>query len=582
MSAPDPLSGGSNLPGFFPSGSNSKDRYANPFYGVPLQFLPQNMDQMLWWANHFLFRFPFYRTVLSRVANYFITSLKIECDDADAKRKYEELFADMEWKQVLGMTGLNLLAYGNVFATITQGFERFLVCGSCKRISNIEKVRDYEFDKQCAYTCVCRGCKKKSKHTVVDKPSKDLKKVHVTFWNPRHVIVRFEETTSDAEYYWNIPQEYINKVTAPNNKFYSKKTPRAIYDAILEKKPLAFNTKNFVHLKVPTPVGLSTYPEGKAVPFCIYMFDDFFMLKVLERYNQALMFEDIVPFRVFAMADAASNPQQNNILAQNGAQWQAAIQRMIQERRLDPGSYHMFPFTLNYQQLGADGKQLAPTELTQSVITNLLNALNIPQELYTMTLATQAMGPALRLFENSWSFMIDVYNQMLNQWADVISKINGLPKAKVNLMPVTLSDDIERKSIIGQLVSANAIARSELLNMYGFDYREQVRKKMEEDRTLKELQQEEATKEQLRQMAQSGPQGTQGGGGSTPQDVLENAQQIAQQLFPLDPHERRAKLQEIKASDQTLYSAVKQALEEMTNEARSGGVDQAKQQAKQQ
>ena len=568
-------------PAFF-EGASLRNRYSNPFYGVPFQFLPQNIDHMLWWANHFLFRFPFYKTVLARVANYFITALKIECDDANAKEKYEKIFADMQWKQVLGMAGLNLLAYGNVCASITQGFDRFLLCPTCKRITNIEKVDNYEFSPQAQFTTECKSCSNKGKHEVIDKPSKDLTRLQVIFWNPREIKVRFERTTNDAEYYWDIPQEYISRVTLPNNKFYSKKTPKAIYDAILNKKMLAFNSKNFIHLKVPTPVGIPT--EGKAIPFCIYMFDDFFMLKVLERFNQSLMFEDIVPFRVFSMAQQSSgNVQINPILHQSAPQWSAGIRKMIQDHRADPGTYHMFPFQFQYEHLGADGKQLAPTELIQNTIGNILNALNIPQELYTMQLQTQAMGPALRLFENSWSFVIDIYNNLLEQWADIVSKINGLPKAKVGLMPVTLSDDIERKSIIGQLVSANSIARSELLKLYGFDFREQVRKKFEEDNIMQEEQEDQALKQQVQQMMQSGSAGggAQTTGGSTPGDILDQAQQIAQQLFPLDGGQRRQKLQELKAQDQTLYAAVKSALDDMTSGAKSQGVQQSKQQAQQ-
>lgn len=567
----------SNMPPNFFGGSSNGNRYTNPFYGVPFQFLPLNIEMQLWWANHFLFRFPFYRTVLSRVSNYFITSLKIECDDPEAKKKYVEIFEEMHWKQILSMTGLNLLAYGNVFASIAQGFDRFIQCSTpgCKRITNIEKMDEYEFDKDGRYSCTCPQCKQYGFHEVIDKPSKNLERLQVIFWNPREIRVRFDRTTNAAEYYWEIPQEYSNKVTTPNNKFFSKKTPKPIFDAIYNKKLLAFNAKNFIHLKVPTPVAVPS--EGKAIPFCIYMFDDFFMLKVLERFNQSIMFEDIIPFRVFSMAQQGSgNTQINPTIHQNAPQWVNGIKRMIKDHRQDPGGYHLFPFQFQYEHLGADGKNLAPTELIQNTIGNILNALNIPQELYTMSLQVQAMSPALRLFENSWSFMIDVYNNMLEEWADIVSKIQGLPKAKVRLMPVTLSDDIERKSIIGQLVSANSIARSELLSIYGFDYRDQVRKKMEEDEINKEMQEEQQLKDQIEQMAESGSGQQQGG--TTPGDVLDKAQQIAQQLFPQDAAGRRAQLQQIKASDATLYAAVKAALEQMTSGAKSQGVQQAKQQ----
>jgi hypothetical protein len=577
----DLINGETNLPpNFFGSGANST-RYSNPFLGVPFQFLPLNIDMQLWWANHFLFRFPFYKTVLSRVSNYFITSLKIECDDSEAKEKYVEIFENMHWKEVLAMAGLNLLALGNLMASIAQGFDRFLQCSNpaCKRITNIEKIDNYEFTAKGKYILTCKGCKKKGGHEVIDKPSKDLSRLQVIFWNPREINVRFDKTTNACEYYWDIPAEYSTKVCQVNNKFYSKKTPKPIYDAIYNKKLFAFNNKNFIHIKVPTPVGMPQ--DGKAVPFCIYMFDDFFMLKVMERYNQSLMFEDIVPFRVFSMAQQSSgNTQVNPIIHQSAPQWQAGIQKMIQQHRQDPGGYFMFPFQFQYEHLGADGKSLAPTELIQNTIGNILNALNIPQELYTMTLQTQAMSSALRLFENSWSFMIDVYNNILEEWAEIVSKIEGMPKAKVRLMPVTLSDDIERKSIIGQLVSANSIARSELLNLYGFDYRDQVRKKNEEDQINKEIQEEQALKDQIEQLSQSGS--NQQTGGTSPGDVLDKAQQIAQQLFPLDGAARRAKLQEIKAADATLYAAVKSALEQLTSGAKSQGVNQAKQQSQQQ
>jgi len=553
---------------------NSTDKYANPFYGVAHKHMPQTMDHMLWWSNHFLFKFGFYRAVLSRVANYFITSLNIECDDSDSKKKYEEIFEDLEWKQVLSMAGLNLLAYGNAFCTVNQGFIRFLECPKCHKISNIEKIDDYQFTKEgkFIYQCPSRQCGFKGAHDVQDKPNKDASKVNLTFWNPREVNMLHEETTGDAEYFWRIPEDYKLKVMKENNKFFSKKTPKVIYDSILQDKLLAFNSKNFLHLKVPTPNGIKT--DGKAIPFCIYLFDNFFMLKVLERHTEALCYEDIIPFRVISMTGDA-NPQQNPLLTNGGGPaWGSAVDRMITEHRRDPGAYHKFPYPINYQQLGAEGTKLAPTELMQQAIANILNALYVPQELYTMTLQTQAVGPALRLFENSWSFIIDAYNTLLNHWADVIGKIKGLPKAKVGLIRVTLADDMERKSIMGQLVAANSIARSELLSIYGFDYKEQLRKKLEEDRTSKELQEEEAVKAQLKEVAQNGGNAPS----SSPQDVLEQADQIAQQIYPMDGAQRREELQKIKAQDATLWSAVKGKLEELTSSAKSQGVQQSKQQ----
>lgn len=581
--------------GFFPRSVGAKaDRYVNPFYGIPYQYLPLNIESQLWWADHFLLRFGFYRAALFRIANYFITNLSIECESSDAKDQYKEIFEQLHWKETLAMSGLNLIAYGNLFLTINQGFDRFLACPVCGKTTLIDRIKRYTFDGKGTFSlkCVDPRCKHKGKHNVVDKPSKDIEKLNTVFWAPREIKIRHEETTNASEYYWDYPPAYVAKVTKPGDRFFSKKTPKVIYDAIFAKKLFSFNPRTFLHLKLPTPAGVKT--DGRAVPPSMYMFDDFFMLQVLRRFNEAICFEDINPFRVIAMS-TGENSQANPILNQNSDLWKTAVNTMITEHRMDPGAYHTFPFPLAYQQLGGQGKQLAPTEMIQGAMQNILNALNIPQELYTMTMKIEIVSAALRLFENSWSCIPDAYNQVLQHWADVIGKIKGLAPAKVKLLAVTMSDDIERKSIIGQLVSANAIAKSELLGLYDFDFKEQVRKKMQEDKDVKDLQEEEQEKEQMaasqkasifqgQQQGQPGqPQGvdtnTQGMG---PQDTMQKAQEIAQQLYPLDGAGRRTELQKIKASNETLYGAVKAALQELTSQSQSQGVQQSKQQSQQQ
>jgi hypothetical protein len=319
----------------------------------------------------------------------------------------------------------------------------------------------------------------------------------------------------------------------------------------------------------------------------MYMFEDFFMLQVLKRYNEVICYEDITPFRVISMATGAGADGATPFMNLNGGLWTNAVQSMVHEHRRDPASYHTFPFPMNYQQLGGQAKELAPVEIMEKAKADILAAWNIPQELYNMSLQTQAVGPALRLFENSWSMLPNYYNQLLQHIGDVIGAIKGLPPAKISLIPVTFADDMERKSVVGQLVSANAIARSELLKLYGFDYKEQIRKKMQEDKDQQDLAKEEQEKAELeasseanifnqRQQSGEGQQPSSGGGG-TPQDVLQKAQEIAQQLMPQDGAARRAELQKIKATDQTLYSAVKAQLEQLTSNAKSQGVQSARQ-----
>jgi hypothetical protein len=576
---------------FFKVGDNGRDRYSNPFYNIPLQYLPMNIEGMLLWAEHFLYRNGFYKQALNRIANYFITSLTVECDDEEAKKKYITVLEELKWKQTCAKAGLNLLAYGNEFVTVNQGFHRYLSCPACDKTSNIDKLQDYEFNKG-KYLMQCLKCAYKGEHKCVDKPATDTSKIHVVHWPAKEIKIRYEETTGEAEYFWDIPQQYAKKVTTKNNKFYSKKTPQIVFECIFNKTMLAFNSKNFLHLKLHTPSTMRT--DGKAVPPSMFLFEDFFMLQTLKRYNEVICFEDIAPFRVISMGDS-SNPAANPLLNQNGAVWTGAVDDMIEEHRRDPGSYHKFPFPLNYQQLGGEGTKLAPVDMMEHAKNTILNALDVPVEMFQMTFQQQAAGPMLRMFENAWSIIPSSYNTLLQHLGEVVGNILGLPKAKISLIPITFSDDIERKGVIGQLVSANSIARSELLKLYSFDYEDQVRKKMQEDKITQDIQKEEQEKQQLSdaseqnlmQMLQGQQQGQPGqpqapgggGGGGTPQDALEKAQQIAQQLFPMDGAQRRAQLQQIKGQDQELYAQVKSQLEQMTSQSKSQGLQGAKQQA---
>ena len=64
-------------------------------------------------------------------------------------------------------------------------------------------------------------------------------------------------------------------------------------------------------------------------------------------------------------------------------------------------------------------------------------------------------------------------------------------------------------------------------------------------------------------------------------DVLDQATQIAEKLFPMDGAQRREELQKIKATDQTLYAAVKHKLDEKSSGAKKDGLASAKQQGQQ-
>jgi hypothetical protein len=571
--------------------ANNRNQEPNPFYGISSKYIPLSIDAMLWWSEYLLIHNDFYKAALSRIVNYFINTLVIECDSEDLKKQYVEKFEAAKWKELLQVSGLNLLAYYNECLTVTQGIERFLQCKKCGNAVNIEKTNDYTFEKgKYSWKCVSCGCKETD---VIDEPSKNINKIFIKHWPLRQLVTRHDLMSGQTEYHWQIPQDYIRCVSKKNNKFYSKFTPKYVMDCMFAKggpKCLKLNQSNLIHLKLPHPTFIET--NGKAIPGCMFMFDSFFDYATVKRFNEVIMQRDINPFCLFSMV-SDNSPTASPVFNQNGGVWKAAIQEMIEDHRRDPGSFQFFPFPVNYQQLGGEANKLAPTDLMNGYKANILGALNIPQELFNMNLALQVIGPALRLFENSWSIVPDSLNQVLQHLADTFSKMYGMEAVKVKMLATTISDDMERKALINNLVQGNAIAKSTLLETVNLSYEDQIRKKMQEDKMVQDLQTEEAEKAKLEQAGeasvfnqqqQTGPDGQPNQydtSGQTPGDVLGQAQQIAQQLFPLDGAQRRSELQKIKSTNQTLYAAVKEDIDQMTQQGKSQGLQASKQQAQQ-
>lgn len=67
-----------------------------------------------------------------------------------------------------------------------------------------------------------------------------------------------------------------------------------------------------------------------------------------------------------------------------------------------------------------------------------------------------------------------------------------------------------------------------------------------------------------------------GGAPAEPGELIQQAQDIANQLFSAPYGVRRSELQKIKSTNETLHALVKQALEQMRTQAASQGVQQAR------
>jgi hypothetical protein len=236
----------------------------------------------------------------------------------------------------------------------------------------------------------------------------------------------------------------------------------------------------------------------------------------------------------------------------------------------------------------------------------MLDAMGYPAELFKGSLMVQQVPTAVRLFENSFMFVHYGMTDFAQWVVKKISKFMGEQYIDVKLAKPSMADNLDRQNAVLQLSSAGEISRRRAYGWLGItDAVDEKKERLEEDAEIQKLQlkaeedlrrqvetgtidkqldaQAQAAAEQQQAgggNAPGGPAAAAGGaGGVTPMDVEGQAQELAQQWLGLPEGDRRKAMQQVKATDQTLYSLAKEAMEDMRNQAGSQGVQQMYDQA---
>jgi hypothetical protein len=285
------------------------------------------------------------------------------------------------------------------------------------------------------------------------------------------------------------------------------------------------------------------------------------------------------------------------------------VLNMIQQHRRDPASWNALPFPVEYQALSGEGKQLTPYELLEASVDELLNDMGFPAEMYKASLSIQAAPMALRLFERTWTHLVAAYNGWLNWFFDSVTDVLNWEQLSGRMQPVTLAEDIERKQILLQLASSQQISKQTAFAPFGIDYAAETERQFDEERLYQRLSKRfQKEQDQMQEMEQTfemaskgspmgagamGAPGAPAGGGSgmagpmsglqsggtTPDDLMQQAQQMAEQMLAMPYEARKSQLLQLKKGDRTLHALTLQMMDEIRGQARQQGGQQVLQQA---
>ncbi len=585
------------------SGSTSGAQwFPDPFLDYSGLYSPRNLNSMLRWCELMWAHNGTYRMALERVCAYFLTKIEVK-DVADSvKSQYEEFLNDtLKVTSILRMVGLDFLFYGNSFTSQYVPFRRYLRCPACKFDRPIERV-NYTY-KNFKFFGTCEKCGHRGEYDMVDRRSTEQDKFQIIRWSPHNMHILFHPMSHRAKYMMRIPEDFRQHIQN-GRPFYIQHTPKEILEAVQKKQLFAFDDDVVFHLKEETLAGM--HNRGWGLPRAISNFKQGFYIQVLKRYNEALALDYIVPWRVI-VPKLSGNEKIDPLLNANLGDFKSRVRGMIAEHRRDPLAMHTLPYPIEYNVLGGEANSLAPSDLLTLALDELLNACGVPAEMYKGTLQYKALPSAMRLFEATWPHLVAGFNNWLNWLLEGVSMTFNWERARAQMTPVTRADDMEARMIRLELAAAQKISDTTALAPFGIDVREEIKRMLDEQRYLKEEQQkaqkdEEQAAEMQRRLAEvsaarqgipgmagmpaggvapgmgaGGGLGAPGGGDMgkvTPSDLLQQAEQIAEQMLQMPEGERRRRLNQIKSQDETLHAIVKQKMTQMRSDARSVGQDQ--------
>lgn len=608
----------------------------NPFRTYSNYIYPKTIDQVLIWAQWFWDRNAKYRTALQKVISYFVSGITVnqtdknEAADTDAVESLHDLLIDQyDLLNLANTVGVELAAMGNVFVSCERPITRMLLCptddcGWQMAVKQLIKGVEYEWDGK-HFVGTCPKCGRKVVYKIKDMPGVDDqgRKVRFIMRDPQDMYVKYNRLTDTFQYFYKMPDD-IKKAIQRGEQVYLENTPEVFLEAANSDDLIQFDEDKFFAARTRTLTPLDKRYKGWGVPIFMTSFDNFIRLQHLDKFNEAVTMDYIAPVRMVS-------PQPQNLMAgmgdPNRAPLSGNVFRSFMESSLrkvkdNPTTWIISPSPVQYQLIGGEAKELAPVDLMEWYVTQIISDMGIPQEFRQTTFQVVAPSMGMRMFERQWRPNTKPIDNFV-RWAGAkICDYEHVANMRVTLDVTSFVEDDMNKQMKFSLMQGGVISKTKILRGLGIDYEEDMKTRINEMRKEQELMQNEDKDAQSREMisgvippagfagvnqaqsvldammqAQQGgqpgapaqpgapmppaapaqPAGDTEGGGAALGSIWQQAQDEANRMYTLPPDERRRELVNMKTTNPELHAAVVQNLRNMKQEVASQAVAQSQQ-----
>lgn len=591
--------------------------FSSPWFDYATLAFPQNFRNALELCEYIFHANSTYSRAQKRIVSYFLTNIDVVPTDEDhalgrdERDKWQTILDDAEVLAKIELLNCDRACYGNAFASLLVPFRRHLIStASGKMLAFSEMAQNprafnlaYDAGKN-KFMATDPSCEKRCEWLPKDFP---LDTIRLKLWSPREIEIISDPYTGDCQYLWKIPEDYKREVRR-GNMHILERAPIEVLKAVQHNHYFQFSPDALFHMKEPTLSGVLN--RGWGLPQTLVNYRDIFHVQVLRRYNESIAMDYVIPFRVITPEPGVrtSAGTEDPLLTQNSKHFMSQVRAMLRRRRRDPATWNTLPYPIRYQALGGDANQLAPQELLLHAEDVMLNASGAAAELYRGTLQLQVAPVALRLFESSHHSLVHGNNELLRWFARRSTRVVSLPAARLVMQRVTYADDFNKQMAALQLFMGRELSGTTAFRGLGFDWQQEQKNIAEEESARQRLaaeQQEEMDQVAFGAQVAKGqptgaapgpagmPPGPPGAGGGmagspmplgsvsatlldsslpiTPDEMVESATAIADQLMGLPYAQRRQELQVIRQKNEVLHSLVTAKLRQQRSQASSAG-----------
>lgn len=589
---------------------HSNDKWNDPFITNSNLLIPKNFYQNIALARFIASKFPLYVQAAKRTVAHFVTDIQFVGKSGDKEEKDQLkkfLVNELGVLDASQQAGLEWFIYGNTFPRIYFPFNRYLVDRRegryIERSVDIFRPETIAFDIESMSYIIpdptAQGpleVRPKIKLEFIDRKSKDSNRIKIRFIDPSRMILQMNNISGTINYIYRF-EEFFKADIKQGTKIYQvNETPKEMLQAIKLDQDFCFNPSSIFHIANNFISGISY--NGWGIPPILLNYQSMHDAAVLRCLNEAIGLDYMIPLRVISPAAGGGAAGSDAAAAMNLGPWTAMAQNFIKNKRKDPTAMHIMPFPIQYQELGGNGKALAPMDLIKLYDDKMLNEAGFPVEVFNMSLQTQVLPTAIRAFESTYIHLQRKLSNFVRWVNQSIRNYQELEQIDIKLALPSVADDMEKRHIWLQLAAGGEVSRETAYKAFSIDSAvDEAKRRAEEDIEIQRVRQKvqsdferEVTlgsvDQTMNAMMQSQqpppgagmppPPGGGGGGapqsGVTPLDIMQQAEEEAMSMLQIEDNgERRKALNQLKASNPQLHALVKQKMEEIREQGASQG-----------